>query len=145
MADEVIYRPNRPVGEDGITRGPDADSGGTYYFLVTQGHKIVAAYHLFYFRTPGEVLVDLLDMAKAGRLDGWFEDFAVWWSDRLQVAIHQPMDEEHQRIVWFGEERNAPGQAGPLSWWSGWPSYDQWVADGKGDIEFSLEKYPASW
>lgn len=144
MTQEVIYRPELPKRPDG-SRVITVEQGGTHFYRVTQEDKIVAAYHAFYFQTPNEVIADLLELIRGGRLEGWFSDFAIWWDSRLQAVIHQPMDETKAQTFRFAEDRNAPPAAGPLSWWHGWPSYEQWVAEGKGDIVYDPEKYPAVW
>lgn len=144
---EVIYRPNPQAGETGDIESMRYLYEGACAYEVTQGRALVALYHLFYFLSPGEVLADLLDLIKSGQLSGpWGEDYAVWFSGRLQVVIHQPMDAMHQRIVQFNDDRNAPpGGTHELRYNHGWPSYDQWVAEGKGDIVYDTVKYPAPW
>jgi hypothetical protein len=50
------------------------------------------------------------------------------------AALHQPMDEEHIRIVTFNTPHNDPVggfRIRPLPYW---PTYEEWVQSGRGDL-----------
>jgi hypothetical protein len=139
MAHTVIYRPNRPLGPNGELLGVDAASKIAMYYLVMQEEAIVAAYHLVYFQSIHEVIADLIDLLRAGRIEGpRGEDYAVWYDGRLLAALHQPLGAVPRRIVLFED----PGPTPDYLRWPGWPSYEQWVAEGKGEIVYDPERYP---
>jgi hypothetical protein len=95
---------------------------------------VVAAYNPVYFRSINEVVGDLLDLIKAGLEGPWGEDYVVWCSSRVMAVIHQLMDEPRQRVVLFNDPRNDPIAGRTVRPWPYWPTYEEWVESGCGDL-----------
>jgi hypothetical protein len=136
---KVIYRPEQPTAPDGTRLGWDAANFSGYYKVV-QGTTLVVAYDTCYFRTINEVVSDLLDLiAKglAGPEAG--EDFAVWWEGRLLAVYHQHVDDDGKQVALFNDPRNDPVAGREVPTWPGWPTYEEWVAGGKGPLTFDPE------
>ena len=156
---EVIYRPARPLNPVGWPMGPDSEHEAGAFYTVTQSHRIVAAFYRCYYRSVSEVTAELQPMFSDYVAPGgfwseahgklWSGDFAIWASGRLLATIHQTMDGKKPmtRITLHREEGNDPaGCPAPYCF----PSYEQWVADGRdkiilqpkpedGSVEFPIE------
>jgi hypothetical protein len=128
----VIYRPKPPPHPKGPSGWGLEHLDGVY--LVMQKGDIVIAYNPVYFRSINEVVRDLLDLIKAGLEGPWGEDYVVWCSSRVMAVIHQLMNEPRQRVVLFNDPRNDPIQGRTVPPWPYWPTHDEWVESGRGDL-----------
>jgi hypothetical protein len=99
-----------------------------------QKGDVVIAYHPVYFRSINEVVRDLLELIRAGLEGPWGEDYVVWCSCRVMAVIHQLMNEPCQQVVLFNDPRNDPIQGRIIPPWPFWPTHDEWVASGCGDL-----------
>jgi hypothetical protein len=128
----VIYRPEPPPHPKGPAAWGLEYLDGVY--LVMQKGDVVVAYNPVYFRSINEVVRDLLDLIKAGLEGPWGEDYVVWCSSRVMAVIHQLMDEPRQRVVLFNDPRNDPIEGRMVPPWPQWPTHDEWVQSGRGDL-----------
>ena len=99
-----------------------------------QKADVVVAYNPVYFRSINAVVRDLLDLINAGLEGPWGEDYVVWCSSRIMAVIHQLMDEPRQQVVLFNDPRNDPVEGRTVEPWPYWPTHDEWVAGGRGDL-----------
>jgi hypothetical protein len=120
---ELLCRPKPPP--EFARNWKDIASHLDGVYRVTQCGGGVAIYHPAYFRSIDEVTGDLLEMIYGGWGGPWGDDYVVWCSSRVMAALHQPMGEEHIRIVTFDPPRNDPVggfRIRPLPYW---PTYEQ--------------------
>jgi hypothetical protein len=112
---------------------------GVYH--VRQGGDLVAMYVPHYFRTTGEVVADLTERIRNGWRGPYTSDYVVWCSIHVMVVIHEPMDadDEGLKIVLFRDPGNDPNDGDPVPPWSHWPTRDEWVASGRGDLWMTEE------
>ena len=129
---QVIYRPQPPPHPKGASAWGLEYLDGVY--LVMQKGDVVVAYNPVYFRSINEVVRDLLDLIKSGLEGPWGEDYVVWCSSRVMAVIHQLMDEPRQQVVLFNDPRNDPIEGRAVPAWPHWPTHDQWVERGRGDL-----------
>jgi hypothetical protein len=110
------------------------------YYEVVQGTHRVVAYDSRYFRSIREVVADLTGLIEGdlGRPAAG-DDYVVWWAGRVLAVYHLHMDDEGKRLVFFDDPRNDPRSDGPTPTWPGWPTYEQWVAGGKGPLTYDPE------
>jgi hypothetical protein len=128
----VIYRPNPPPHPKGPSAWGLEHLDGVY--LAMQKGDVVVAYNPVYFRSINEVVRDLLDLIKGGLEGPWGEDYVVWCSSRVMAVIHQLMDEPRQQVVLFNDPRNDPTEGRAVPPWPRWPTHDEWVERGRGDL-----------
>jgi hypothetical protein len=128
----VIYRPQPPPNPKGPSGWGLEHIDGMY--LVMQKGDLVAVYNSVYFRSTNEVVRDLLDLIASGQEGPWGEDYVIWCGSRVMAVIHQLMDEPRQQVVLFNDPRNDPIDSRALEPWPCWPTYDQWVESGRGDL-----------
>ncbi len=129
---DAIYRPQPPPHPKGPRGWGLEHIDGSY--LVIQKTDLVVVYNSVYFHGINEVVRDLLDLIAAGLEGPWGDDYVIWCGDRVMAVIHQLMDEPRQRVVLFNDSRNDPNESHPPPSWRSWPSYDEWVASGRGDL-----------
>jgi hypothetical protein len=131
MAREILYFPPRPVNpKTGKPCGPDV--GDAVYYEVCQHDATVAAYHSVYYRSIKAVVADLLERMERQEIEGpWGSDYVVWRSGRVMAVIHQKMTGKQTKVDLFREPRNDPGRPRP---YPGWPTYEHWVASGRGPL-----------
>jgi hypothetical protein len=128
----VIYRPKPPPHPDKTSDWGLEHLDGVY--IVMQKGDPVVAYHSTYFRSTNEVVADLIDLIHGGLKGPWGEDYVVWCSGRVMAVIHQPMDQFHLRVVLFNDPRNDPIGGRSVLPWPCWPTYEEWVERGRGDL-----------
>jgi hypothetical protein len=132
-AREPIYRPEPPPEPQFQSyKQTSVRLNGIYY--VMQGDNTVAVYYPFYFRSAKEVVADLLDMIHNGWQADYSDDYVVWCNYRVMAVIHGSINEENQRIAFFSEPRNDPNDGVASNPWPYWPTYDEWVESGRGDL-----------
>ena len=136
---EVIYRPKPPPHPEKTSDWGLEHLDGIY--IVMQKGDPVVAYHSTYFRSTNEVVADLIDLIHGGLKGPWGEDYVVWCSGRVMAVIHQPMDQFHQRVVLFNDPRNDPVGGRNVVPWPCWPTYEEWVERGRGDL-WLTDRYP---
>ncbi len=137
---DVIYRPPPPPHPTKSARDWGLEHLDGIYIVMQKGDPVVA-YHSTYFRSTNEVVADLLGLIRDGLEGPWGEDFVVWCSGRVMAVIHQPMDEYQQHIVVFNDPRNDPIDGRAVPPWPYWPTYEEWVERGRGDL-WLTERYP---
>jgi hypothetical protein len=103
-------------------------------YLVMQGSTVVAIYNTSYFRSAKEVVADLLEMIRGGWEAHWGDEFIVWCNHRIMAVLHQSMNEDRQEVTFVGEPRNDPVGGKPYWPLPYWPTYEEWVASGRGDL-----------
>lgn len=128
----VIYRPEPPPDSKGPSGWGLEYIDGTY--LAMQKGDLVVVYNPVYFRSTNEVVRDLLELIAAGLEGLWGEDYVIWCGSRVMAVIHQLLDESRQQVVLFNDPRNDPIDGRALPPWPSWPTYEQWVECGRGDL-----------
>jgi hypothetical protein len=136
---DIVCRPEPPPEFAHEFRQMAPNQGGVY--LVLQGDDVVAVYNGVYFRTTNEVVADFLELIQAGFEGVWSDDYVVWCLGRIVAVIHQPMDGKEQKVFLFNEERNDPIAGRVIEPMPFWPTYQEWVAGGRGDL-WKTERYP---
>jgi hypothetical protein len=130
---DVIYRPTPPPHPSSNPRDWGLEYLDGIYVVMQKGDPVVA-YHSTYFRSTNEVVADLLGLISEGLEGLWSDDFVIWCCGRVMAVIHQPVDERHRRVVLFNDRDNDPIAGRQLAAWPDWPSYDEWVKSGRGDL-----------
>jgi hypothetical protein len=133
-ARQIIYRPRPPVLSDGTlaAKGMEFLSG---VYLVMQQERIVAAYHPTYFLSAREVVADFIQLIRAGDEEWnlWDDDYVVWIATssehRVLAVIRWRKKTQNEHVTFFDERRKHR-----IRPWPGWPTYDEWVASGRGDL-----------
>jgi hypothetical protein len=136
---DVVCRPEPPPEFAHPFRQIAANQGAVY--LVMQRGSLLAIYNGVYFHSTNEVVADFQQLLKAGFEGLWSDDFVIWSNGRIMAVIHRSMDREEQKLFLFNEPHNDPiaGQAiDPLPYW---PTYDEWVESGRGDL-WKTDRYP---
>ena len=101
---------------------------------MMQRGEVVAIYNGVYFRSTNEVVADLVALIDAGLEGVWSDDYVIWCDGRIMAVIHQPMDEVQQQLILFNEPRNNPFGRHEIDPMPFWPTYDEWVESGRGDL-----------
>jgi hypothetical protein len=128
----IIYRPQPPPNPKGPSGWGLEHIDGAY--LVMQKRDLVVVYNPVYFRSTNEVVRDLLDLIAGGLEGPWGEDYVTWCGSRVMAVVHQLMDEPRQRVVLFNDPRNDPVDGRTFPPWPYWPTHDEWVERGRGDL-----------
>jgi hypothetical protein len=128
----LIDRPQPPTHAKGPRGWGIEHLDGSY--LVMQKGDLVAVYNPVYFRGINEVVADLLDLIAGGLEGPWGDDYVIWCSGRVMAVIHELLDEPGQKVVLFNDSRNDPNEGHPRTPWPSWPSYEEWVAHGRGAL-----------
>jgi hypothetical protein len=136
---EIVCRPEPPAEFAHEFRQMAPNQGGVY--LVLQGDDVVAIYNGVYYRTTNEVVADFLELIQAGLEGIWSDDYVIWCHGRIVAVLHQPMDAKEQKIFLFNESRNDPIAGRLIEPMPFWPTYDEWLANGRGDL-WKCERYP---
>jgi hypothetical protein len=129
---EVVCRPAPPPEFAHAFRQIAPNQAGVY--LVIQRGDVVAIYNGVYFRSTNEVVADLEQLIRAGLAGVWSDDYAIWCDGRIMAVIHQPMGGQEQRLYLFNEPRNDPIAGRSIDPMPAWPTYEEWVAAGRGDL-----------
>jgi hypothetical protein len=129
---QVIYRPKPPISEVGEcwARGMEHLSG---VYRVMQAAELVAVYNPVYFLSIKEVVADLIHVIRADPdWESFDDDYVVWCNqspgERVLAVLQWRAEKQKQRITVFPEKRY---RCPP---WPHWPTYDEWVASGRGDL-----------
>jgi hypothetical protein len=136
---DVVCRPEPPPEFAHQFRQMAPNHGGVY--IVMQRGDVVAIYNGVYFRSTNDVVADLEELIEAGLEGAWSDDYVVWSDGRIMAVIHQPLDGAQQKLFLFNDPRNDPiaGRAiDPLPFW---PTYEEWVDSGRGDL-WKTDRYP---
>jgi hypothetical protein len=136
---DVLCRPEPPPEFAHQFRQMAPYQGGVY--LVMQRGDIVAIYNGVYFRSTNEVVADLEELIRAGLEGVWSDDYVIWSSGRIMAVIHRPMDGDQQTLFLFNEPRNDPIAGRAIDPMPFWPTYDEWLAKGRGDL-WKTDRYP---
>ena len=128
----VIYRPKPPAFPDGESwgRGMEQLSG---VYRVMQAGDLVAVYNPVYFLSVKEVVADFINIIRAVRdWEDFDDDYVVWCNqspgERVLAVLQWRAQAAKQRITIFKEKRQ---RCAP---WPQWPTYEEWVASGRGDL-----------
>jgi hypothetical protein len=130
-----------PGGSSVVALSGKPDGMIVAVYLVMQRGSLLAIYNGVYFHSTNEVVADFQQLLKAGFEGLWSDDFVIWSNGRIMAVIHRSMDREEQKLFLFNEPHNDPiaGQAiDPLPYW---PTYDEWVESGRGDL-WKTDRYP---
>lgn len=132
----ILYRPERPTREDGAIRGPKAPDD-TRFCCVFQMEDCVAAYDVAYYPTLADIKEDLMRLIESGELKGvWGEgdDYAVWWNGELVAYVTRTGGTSEFVMVKLAQLFTS---GDPAQFLPGFPSYREWVANGKGPLWFN--------
>jgi hypothetical protein len=129
---EVLCRPEPPPEFAHQFRQTAANQRGVY--LVMQRGDVVAIYNGVYFRSTNEVVADLQEFIQAGFEGVWSDDYVVWCDARIMALIHRPMNGDVQKLFLFNEPRNDPIGGRALDPMPFWPTYEEWLEAGRGDL-----------
>jgi hypothetical protein len=129
---EVVCRPEPPPEFAHEFRQMAPAHAGVY--VVMQRDLVVAIYNGVYFRSTNEVVADLEQLIRAGLEGVWSDDYVIWCDGRIMAVIHQPMDAQQQTLFLFNEPRNDPIAGRTIAPMPGWPTYDEWLTAGRGDL-----------
>ena len=136
---EVLCRPEPPPEFAHQFRQTAPNQGGVY--LVVQGSDVVAIYNGVYFRSTNQVVADLQELIHDGFEGVCSDDYVIWCDGRIMAVIHQPIDGEQQKLFLFNEPRNDPIAGRAIEPMPFWPTYDEWVTSGRGDL-WKTDRYP---
>ena len=136
---DVLCRPEPPPEFAHHFRQMAPNQAGVY--LVMQRSDVVAIYNGVYFRSTNEVVADLVELIEAGLEGVWSDDYVIWSDGRIMAVIHQPMDETQQKLFRFNDARNDPIAGRALDPMPVWPTYEEWVESGRGDL-WKINRYP---
>ena len=136
---DVLCRPQPPPEFAHQFRQMAPNQGGVY--LVMQRGDVVAIYNGVYFRSTNEVVADLEELIQTGFEGVWSDDYVIWSDGRIMAVIHQPMDGDQQKLFLFNEPRNDPIGGRAIDPMPFWPTYDEWVESGRGDL-WKTDRYP---
>ena len=128
----IIYRPQPPTSPEGDSwgRGMECLSG---VYRVMQAGDLVAVYNPVYFLSIKEVVADLIDLIRSDPdWKDFDDDYVVWCNqspgERVLAVLQWRAAKHSQRITIFKEKRQ------PAAPWPHWPSYEEWVASGRGEL-----------
>jgi hypothetical protein len=136
---EVLCRPEPPPEFAHQFRQMAPHQSGVY--LVMQRGDVVAVYNGVYFRSTNEVVADFQHLIEGGFEWVWSDDYVIWCDGRIMAVIHQPIDGEQQKLFLFNEPRNDPIAGRAIEPMPFWPTYDEWVTSGRGDL-WKTDRYP---
>ena len=136
---EVICRPEPPPEFAHQFRQMAPNQAGVY--LVMQRADVVAIYNGVYFRSTNDVVADLEELIKTGFEGVWSDDYVIWSDGRIMAVIHKPMDGSQQKLFLFNDPRNDPIGGRAIDPMPFWPTYEEWVESGKGDL-WKTDRYP---
>ena len=136
---EVVCRPEPPAEFAHQFRQMAPHQGGVY--LVIQRGDLVAIYNGVYFRSTNDVVADLEELIQAGLEGVWSDDYVIWCDGRIMAVIHQPMDGAQQKLFLFNDPRNDPIAGHAIEPLPFWPTYEEWVESGRGDL-WKTDRYP---
>ena len=136
---EVLFRPEPPPEFAHPFRQTAPNQGGVY--LVMQRGDVAAIYNGVYFRSTNEVVADLEELIHAGFGGVWSDDYVIWCDGRIMAVIHQPLDGGQQKLFLFNEPRNDPIAGRVIDPMPFWPTYEEWVESGRGDL-WKTDRYP---
>ena len=108
---------------------------------MMQRAAVVAIYNGVYFRSTNEVVADLEELIKTGFEGVWSDDYVIWSDGRIMAVIHKPMDGSQQKLFLFNDPRNDPIGGRAIDPMPFWPTYEEWVESGKGDL-WKTDRYP---
>jgi len=102
-------------------------------YRVMQAAELVAVYNPVYFLSIKEVVADLINLIRADAdWDSFDDDYVVWCNqspgERVLAVVQWRAVKHKQRVTIFQELRI---RCKP---WPHWPTYDEWVASGRGDL-----------
>jgi hypothetical protein len=129
---EVVCRPEPPPEFAHEFRQMAQNQAGVY--VVMQRGDLVAIYNGVYFRSTNEVVADFQELIQVGLKGVWSDDYVIWCDGRIMAVIHQPMDGHEQRLFLFNESRNDPIAGRAIAPMPYWPTYEEWVESGRGDL-----------
>jgi hypothetical protein len=129
---QVIYRPKPPVAPGGNSWGEGMEHLSGVY-RVMQAGELVAVYNPVYFLSIKEVVADLVDLIRADPdWQDFDDDYVVWCNqspgERVMAVIQWRAMRHNQRVTIFKENRPR------FRPWAHWPTYEEWVAKGRGDL-----------
>ena len=136
---EVLCRPEPPPEFAHQFRQIAPNQGGVY--VVMQRGDVVAIYNGAYFRSTNEVVADFQDLLRAGLEGVWSDDYVIWCEGRIMAVIHRSMDREEWKLILFNEPHNDPIAGGVLDPLPYWPTHEEWVKRGRGDL-WKTDRYP---
>jgi hypothetical protein len=136
---DVVCRPEPPPEFAHEFRQMAPNQGGVY--LVMQRGDLVAIYNGVYFRSTNDVVADLEELIEAGLEGVWSDDYVIWSDGRIMAVIHQPLDGSQQKLFLFNDTRNDPIGGRALDPLPFWPTYEEWVDSGRGDL-WRTDRYP---
>jgi hypothetical protein len=64
----------------------------------------------------------------------------IWCDGRVMAVIHQPMDGHEQKLFLFNEPRNDPIAGREIDPMPNWPTNEEWVESGRGDLWKTRER-----
>jgi hypothetical protein len=143
---QYIERPTPPSGKEGKRlHGFDPSLSGAW--LITRGAELVAVYNPFYYLTPEEIVADFVEIIRVQ--DDWEfgdADYVLWKStstrDRywIRATIRWRPDAGGQRVEFYEVKADRYVAATP---WPGWPTREQWIESGRGDLWLIDDALPA--
>ncbi len=136
---EVLCRPEPPPEFAHVFRQIAPNQGAVY--LVMQRGDVLAIYNGVYFRSTNEVVADFQELLRAGFEGVWSDDYVIWSNGRIMAVIHRSMDREEQKLFLFNEPHNDPIAGRTIDPMPYWPTYDEWVENGRGDL-WKADRYP---
>jgi hypothetical protein len=136
---DVVCRPEPPPEFANEYRQTAPNRNGAY--LVMQGGDLVAIYNGVYVRSINEVVADFQALLRSGHEGLWSDDYVVWCEGRIMAVIHSPMDGRERKIILFNESRNDPIAGRDVQPMPYWPTFEQWVASGRGNL-WKTDRYP---
>ena len=75
-----------------------------------------------------------LELLQAALEGVWSDDYAVWCDGRIMAVIHRSMDREEQKLILFNESQSDPIARRAIDPMPYWPTYEEWVERGRGDL-----------
>ena len=84
--------------------------------------------------TTNEVVADFQELIQAGFEGVWSDDYVIWCDGRIMAVIHRSMDREEQKLFLFNEPHNDPIAGRAIDPMPYWPTYEEWVESGRGDL-----------
>jgi hypothetical protein len=129
---EVLCRPEPPPEFAHVFRQIAPNHGAVY--LVMQRGDVLAIYNGVYFRSTNEVVADFQALLRAGFEGVWSDDYVIWCNGRVMAVLHRSMDREEQKLILFNEPHNDPVAGRTIEPMPYWPTYEQWVENGRGDL-----------
>jgi hypothetical protein len=128
----VIYRPKPPISPDGKSWGVGMEHLSGVY-RVMQAGELVAVHNPVYFQSIKEVVADLVNVVRTEPdWQDFDDDYVVWCNqspgERVLAVVQWRAEKRSQRVTIFKEQRQR------VRPWPYWPTYEEWVASGRGDL-----------